>query len=136
MTNGRNFRAMRMKEAMERAGLSSGQVAYRMNVTGAAVRGWVTGRRGIGPDELTKFAEVVDHPVTYFLSPGSRLPDDFSLRYGLRKLNELVETMTEKIGNEPGFRVAGDEEAIDYLRRAHNLSDEAVARIRQIIEQD
>lgn len=135
MSNRQNFRAARMKEAMDRAGMSSGQVAIRMNVSGGAVRGWTTGRRGIGPDELVQFAEVVNYPVDYFLSLDSKLPDDFSLRYELRKLNELVEHLTEKVGSEPGFRISSDEEAIAYLRKKHNLSSEAVARIRQVIEQ-
>ncbi|MCL4551976.1 MAG: hypothetical protein M1305_00245, partial [Candidatus Marsarchaeota archaeon] len=106
----------------------------RMNVSGGAVRGWATGRRGIGPDELVKFAAVVKHPVEYFLSPDYKLPDDFSLRHELWRLGELVQQLTEKVGREPGFRISSDEEAIDYLRRTHNLDSEAVARIRQIVE--
>ena len=130
-----NFRGKRMREAMDRTGLTSGQVAYRMKVSDGAVRCWTTGRHGIGTDDLLKFAEIVEHPIEYFLSPDYRLPDDFSLRCELRKLNERVEMLTEKVGNEPGFRIASDEEAIAYLRRSHNLSDEAVARLRQLIKQ-
>ena len=134
MSNEPNFRGRRMREAMDRAGFTSGQVAYRMNVSDGAVRCWTTGRHGVGTDDLVRFAEVVGHPVEYFLSPGYRLPDDFSLRCELRKLNERVEQLTEKVGNEPGFRIANDEEAIAYLRTTHNLSDEGVACIRQVIE--
>jgi len=134
MSDERNFRGKRMREAMNRVGLTSGQVAYRMKVSDGAVRCWTTGRHGIGTDDLVTFAEVVGHPVEYFFSQDYRLPDDFSLRCELLKLNERVEQLTEKVGNEPGFRIASDEEAISYLRRTHNLSDEAVASIRQVIE--
>jgi|GEM_PF-3293525 len=134
MSNEDNFRGKRMRAAMERAGLTSGQVAYRMNVSDGAVRCWTTGRHAISTDDLVRFAAVVDHPVEYFVSQSYRLPDDFSLRCELRKFNERVEQLSEKIGNQPGFRIASDEEAIAYLCRTHNLSDETVACIRELIE--
>lgn len=37
MSNERNFRGKRMREAMDQAGLTSGQVAYRMGVSDGAV---------------------------------------------------------------------------------------------------
>lgn len=74
MTQDHNWRGRRMREAMDIVGLSSGQVAVRMGVTGGAVRGWTTGRRKIGLEEMEKFAMVVGLPVEYFMKPEASLP--------------------------------------------------------------
>lgn len=130
-----NFRGERMREAMDAAGLSSGQVAYRLNVSDGAVRGWTTGRRRIGIDDLMRFAVVVGYPVGYFVDPDFRLPSDFSLRIEVAKLTEQVVRLNEQIGHEPGSTVTSDEEALSYLKSSHNLSEEAVEAIRAIFRE-
>lgn len=132
MSHQHNFRGKRMREAMDKLGLSSGQVAYRMGVSDGTVRGWTTGRRGMGPEELVKFAEIVGYPVEYFLYPESQLPEDFSLRHEVRRLSQQVTKLAEKVAEEHA-PYATDEEALEHLREAHNLTDEDVEEIRRII---
>ena len=133
MRSEHNFRGKRMREAMDRAGLTSGQVAYLMNVSDGTVRGWTTGRRGIGPDELAGFARVVGYPVEYFLYPDYQLPRDFSLHFEVKKLSEEVAKLAERVAEETGTYTATDE-ALTHLRKAHHLDDEAIDAIRRIIE--
>lgn len=117
---------------MDRAGLTSGQVAYRMGVSDGTVRGWTTGRRGIAPEDLVRFAEIVSYPVEYFLHPEYQLPEDFSLRHEVHKLSQQVTKLAEKVAEEHAPYMS-DEEALEQLRKAHNLSDETVEEIRRII---
>ena len=133
MSHQHNFRGKRMREAMDQSGLTSGQVAYRMGVSDGTVRGWTTGRRGIGPEELVKFAEIVGYPVEYFLYPESQLPEDFSLRHEVRRLSEQVTELAERVAEERSTYIATDEKALEHLREAHDLSDEDVEEIRRII---
>lgn len=122
-----------MREAMDKAGLTSGQVAYRMGVSDGTVRGWTTGRRGIGPDELALFASIVGYPVEYFMYPEHRLPADFSLCHEVQKLAEEVARLVERVGEERGAYIVSDEAVLEHLREVHNLSDEAVEEIRRLI---
>ena len=133
MSNERNFRGKRMREAMNHAGLTSGQVAYRMGVSDGAVRGWTTGRRGIGLEELVKFAGIVGYPVEYFLYPEYQLPRDFSLRHEVGKLAEEVAKLADRIAEEPGVYLTTTD-ALEHIRKAHHLNGETVEAIRRIIE--
>lgn len=119
---------------MDRACLTSGQLAYRMGVSDGTVRGWTTGRRGIRPDQLAQFASIVGYPVEYFMCPEYRLPGEFSLCYQVKELAEGVAGLVEKIGEEGGAYIRTDDEALDYLREAHHLQENHVEAIRQIIE--
>jgi transcriptional regulator with XRE-family HTH domain len=123
-----------MREAMDRAGLTSGQVAYRMGVSDGTVRCWTTGRRGIGPDDLSRFAGIVGYPVEYFLREESCLPEDFSIRQEVERLSLRVAELAEKVSEERSGYMAGDDEALGHLRRAHSLTDEDMEAIRRIIE--
>lgn len=134
MSHEHNFRGKRMREAMDKAGLTSGQVAYRMGVSDGTVRGWTTGRRGIGPDELAAFAGIVGYPVDYFMYQECQLPGDFSLRYEVKRLAEEVAKLVERIDKEGGAYITTDDEAIDYLQRVHHLPEKDVKVIRRIIE--
>ena len=125
-----------MREAMDRLGLTAGQVAYRMGVSSAAVRGWTSGRRGLDPDGLLRFARIVEYPLEYFLDPEygqPASPSDFALVQELKKLTEQVQKLVEKVGSQPGYWIKTDEQAIGYLRDAHGLGPEAVAAIHRII---
>lgn len=124
-----------MREAMDEVGLTSGQVAYRMGVSDGTVRGWTTGRRGIGPEELVKFAGIIGYPIEYFLYPECQLPEDFSLRGEVRRLTQEVTRLAEKVAEEHGVYIASDEQALEHLREAHNLTDEALDAIRRIIRE-
>lgn len=135
MKNEQNFRGKRMREAMNRTGMTSGQVGYRMGVSDGAVRCWTSGRRGVGTDEIARFAEIVGYPVEYFLYRESRLPSDFALRHEVEKLAEQVSRLADKVAEEKAqYSVATDDHALDQLRKAYNLGDEAVESIRKIIE--
>ena len=104
-----------------------------MGVSDGTVRGWTTGRRGMGPEELVKFAEIVGYPVEYFLYPESQLPEDFSLRHEVSRLSEQVIRLAERVAEERGGYIVTDEQALEHLREAHNLTDEDVEEIRRII---
>jgi transcriptional regulator with XRE-family HTH domain len=130
----RNFRGKRMRAAMDRAGLTSGQVAYRMGVSDGTVRCWTTGRRGISPDDLARFAEIVNYPVEYFFREDSRLPEDFSFRQEVQKLSRQVTELAKKVSEEHATYTAGDEGALEYLRQKHALTEEDMEAIRRIIE--
>lgn len=85
-----NWRGRRMREAMEARGLTSGQIAQRMDVTDGAVRAWTTGHRQISVDDLERFAFIVRYPVEYFIREEYRLPKDFDLHERLKELTELI----------------------------------------------
>jgi len=123
-----------MREAMDMAGLTSGQVAYRMGVSDGTVRCWTTGRRGISPDDLARFAQIVGYPAEYFLREESRLPQDFSIRQEVERLSQRVAELAEKVSEERAGYMAGDEEVLEHLRRSHSLTDEDMEAIKRIIE--
>lgn len=133
MSHERNFRGKRMREAMDQAGLTSGQVAYRMGVSDGTVRGWTTGRRGIGLEELVGFAGIVGYPVEYFIYPEYQLPKDFSLRHEVEKLAEEVAKLVGKVSEEPCVYLT-TADVLEHLRKTHHLDDETVEAIRRIIE--
>ena len=120
-----------MREAMDRARLTSGQVAYRMSVSDGTVRCWTSGRRRIGTDDLARFAGIVGHPVEYFLKPDYQLPDDLDLRLELARLVEQVARLAERI--EERSRTRTDDHALAYLREAHGLTESDLAAIQRII---
>lgn len=91
---------------------------------------YVSGRRGITPDDLAKFAEIVGYPVDYFLYLDYQLPRDFSLRQEVRRLSEQVTRLLEKV---PEGRT--DVQVLEYLRESLGLGDEAMQAIRQIIQE-
>jgi len=119
---------------MDRVGLTSGQVAYRLGVSDGTVRGWTTGRRGIGADDLARFADLVAYPVEYFLRQEYRLSEDFSLRYEVHKLSTQMSYLIEKIAEEPAKYIASDDQALSYLRDTHRLSSEDIESICKIIK--
>ena len=128
MTQDQNWRGKRMREAMDIVGLSSGQVAVRMGVTGGAVRGWTTGRRKIGLEEIERFATVVGLPVEFFMRPDAKLSHSPSSLPNLHKSAGSHFFMAE---------VPQDEESVDrvreritkYLIEKKGMSNEEVEQI-------
>lgn len=113
---------------MDEAGLTSGQVAYRMGVSDGAVRGWTTGRRGITTEDIAKFADIVGYPVGYFLYEDYELSPDFSLGQEVKRLSEQVEKLLEKVPHH-----LTEEQCLEYLRESLHLDNESMNAIRRIL---
>lgn len=82
-----------------------------------------------------RFSEIVGYPLEYFLYQEYKLPDDFSLRHEVRRLAQEVTRLAYKVAEEHGEYFATDEQALEHLRRAHDLSDETVEAIRRLIDE-
>jgi transcriptional regulator with XRE-family HTH domain len=57
-----------LKSAREAAGLSQGQLAYRIGVTAQAISGWESGRSNPHTDRLAKIAKILGCGVNRLLT--------------------------------------------------------------------
>ncbi|MHB1000514.1 MAG: helix-turn-helix domain-containing protein [Armatimonadota bacterium] len=101
-----NWLGIRLKEAADSVGLTSEEIAKRMNKSGAAIRFWWLGRRKISIEDLKTYAAITDYPLDYFLHKEYHLPDSESIRKKLDKLAQEVEELRKVTEAPPGFRIA------------------------------
>jgi transcriptional regulator with XRE-family HTH domain len=97
-----NFTGQRMRQAMDERGLTSGEIAKVMHVSDGAVRGWTTGRRKIGLDDLSSFATIVGYPIEYFIKADYVLHEGFAVHDQLQKLARDIDDLSKRIPSPTG----------------------------------
>lgn len=129
MRHAQNWRGLRLREALDAAGMNAEDMGKRMHVTGAAVRNWCLGRREIGVDELEQFASITGYPVEYFIRPEYRLPADFDVHKRMERIAEQISELSGELAD----RAVRPEQVDISFRKQHDLSEDDWKQIMDII---
>lgn len=116
MANTERLIAARLREAVDKSGLSRADLATALGVTPGALSHWITGRRACPPEILARIAEILKIDKGWLLGktaahaaerPPDRAPSGRSLRSREAKMAEMV-------GVEWGFRDAPHDGGRDF----------------------